>query len=197
MKEIINNNNNKTVKNFIIKTTAITSLIVWILGSHTSNFLKSLSNLLIDPLFSIDLDQNGIPDLKELDKYNVTIGNTTIGHKNDPGLVTFGNGIVTVTGEDNVMVGAGLFTYSRDSGFYSVGAYKRELSDQPLGHAVQMKAIETFKKNGVKWYEIGLKRLKIDKKTPTDKELALTHFKQGFATNIAARQHLTVDLNID
>jgi large-conductance mechanosensitive channel len=75
MKETSNNNNNTTVKNFIIKTTVVTSLIVWILGSHTSNFLKSLSNLLIDPLFSIDLDQNGIPDLKELDKYNVTIGN--------------------------------------------------------------------------------------------------------------------------
>ena len=101
--------------------------------------------------------------------------------------------IVKVTGEDDVMVGACLFTYSRDSGFYSVGVYERELSDQPLGHVVQMKAIETFKKNGVKWYEIGLKRLKIDKKTPTDKELALTHFKQGFATNFAARQHLTVD----
>lgn len=75
MKEVLNNNNNTTVKNFIIKTTVITSLIVWILGNHTSNFLKSLSNLLIDPLFSIDLDENGIPDLKELDKYNITIGN--------------------------------------------------------------------------------------------------------------------------
>jgi len=101
--------------------------------------------------------------------------------------------IVSVTGEDNVMVGAGLFTYSRDSGFYSVGAYERELSDQPLGHVVQMKAIETFKKNGVMWYEIGLKRLRIDKKTPTDKELALTHFTEGFATHVAARQHLIVD----
>ena len=105
--------------------------------------------------------------------------------------------IVTVTGEDDVMVGAGLFTYSRDSGFYSVGAYERELSDQPLGHVVQMKAIETFKKNGVEWYEIGLKRLKLDKKTPTDKELALTHFTEGFATHVAARQHLTVDFYLD
>lgn len=103
--------------------------------------------------------------------------------------------IVSVTGDDSVLVGAGLFTYSRDSGFYSVGAYKRELFEHPLGHVVQMKAIETFKKNGVKWYEIGLKRLKVDKKTPTEKELALTHFKQGFATHIVARQHLTVDLN--
>ena len=75
VKNTFNNNNNTTVKNFIIKTTVITSLIVWILGNHTSNFLKSLSDLLIDPLFSIDLDKDGIPDLKELDRYNVTIGN--------------------------------------------------------------------------------------------------------------------------
>ena len=60
-----------------------------------------------------------------------------------------------------------------------------------------MKAIETFKKNGVEWYEIGLKRLKIDKKTPTDKELALTHFIEGFATHVAARQHLTVEFYLD
>ena len=32
--------------------------------------------------------------------------------------------IVSVSSEDDVLVGAGLFTYSRDSGFYSVGAYK-------------------------------------------------------------------------
>lgn len=105
--------------------------------------------------------------------------------------------IVSVTGEDDVMVGAGLFTYSRDSGFYSVGAYERKLSDQPLGHAIQMRAIETFKKNGVKLYEIGLKRLKVDKKTPSEKELSLTHFKEGFATHVAARQHLIVDFNFD
>ena len=105
--------------------------------------------------------------------------------------------VVLVTDEENVLVGAGLFTYSRDNGFYSVGAYKRELSDQPLGHVVQIKAIETFKKNGVKWYEIGLKRLKIDKKPPTEKELSLTHFKEGFATHITARQHLTVAINYD
>ena len=69
------NKHNSSVKKFIIKTTIITSLIVWILGNHTSNFLKSLSDLLIDPLFSIDLNKDGIPDLKELNKYYVIIGN--------------------------------------------------------------------------------------------------------------------------
>ena len=35
------------------------------------------------------------------------------------------------------------------------------------------------------------------KKTPTDKELALTHFIEGFATHVAARQHLTVEFYLD
>jgi FemAB family protein len=105
--------------------------------------------------------------------------------------------IVTVSDEDNVLIGVGLFTYSRYSSLYCVGAYKRELFDKPLGHAVQMKAIETFKNNGLKWYEIGQKHLKIDKIPATEKELSISHFKEGFATHIVARQHLVVDITYD
>ena len=78
-----------------------------------------------------------------------------------------------------------------------MGVYTRELFDKPLGHAVQMKAIETFKKNGLKWYEIGQKHLKIDKIPATEKELSISHFKEGFATHIVARQHLVVDITYD
>jgi lipid II:glycine glycyltransferase (peptidoglycan interpeptide bridge formation enzyme) len=75
-----------------------------------------------------------------------------------------------------------------------VGAYKRSLFDKPIGHAIQTKAIETLKKNGILWYEIGQKHLKIDRIPATDKELSISHFKKGFATNVIARQHLTVNL---
>ena len=105
--------------------------------------------------------------------------------------------IITVHNEDNVLIGTGLFTYFGDSGVYSMGAYKRELFDKPLGHAVQMKAIETFKNNGLKWYEIGQKHLKIDKIPATEKELSISHFKEGFATHIVTRQHLVVDITYD
>ena len=105
--------------------------------------------------------------------------------------------IITVYNEDNILIGTGLFTYFGDSGVYSMGAYKRELFDKPLGHAVQMKAIETFKNNGLKWYEIGQKHLKIDKIPPTEKELSISHFKEGFATHIVTRQHLVVDITYD
>ena len=92
------------------------------------------------------------------------------------------------------MIGGGLFNYTNECGFYSVGAYDREFSDEPLGHAVQMKAIETFKKKKIKLYEIGRRYIKIEKIKPTDKELKISHFSDGFATHFMARQHLIVNL---
>jgi lipid II:glycine glycyltransferase (peptidoglycan interpeptide bridge formation enzyme) len=78
-----------------------------------------------------------------------------------------------------------------------VGVYKRELFNKPLGHAVQMKAIEVLKKRGICWYEIGQKHLKIDKIPATDKELSISHFKEGFATHVIARQHLIVNMQVN
>ena len=102
--------------------------------------------------------------------------------------------LVTVSDTQGEMVGAGLFVYSSYQSLYCVGAYKRELFDKPIGHAVQMKAIETLKKNGTLWYEIGQKHLETDKTPPTEKELSISHFKQGFSTHVIARQHLVVTI---
>jgi FemAB family protein len=102
--------------------------------------------------------------------------------------------LVTVSNDQDQMVGAGLFTYSSYQGLYCVGAYKRELFDKPLGHAVQMKAIETLRRKGLYWYEIGQKHLKIDRVPATDKELSISHFKEGFSTQVIARQHLIVGI---
>jgi FemAB family protein len=102
--------------------------------------------------------------------------------------------LVTVTDEWENMVGAGLFTYSHYQGLYSVGAYKRELFDKPIGHPVQLKAIETLKKKGVLWYEIGQKHLNIDRIPPTEKELSISYFKEGFCTHVIARQHLIIHI---
>jgi FemAB family protein len=101
--------------------------------------------------------------------------------------------LVTVSSDSEDLVGAGLFSYSRSQGLYFVGAYKRELFDKPIGHPVQLKAIETLKKKGVLWYEIGQKHLNIDRTQPTEKELSISHFKEGFSTHVIARQHLIVN----
>jgi FemAB family protein len=105
--------------------------------------------------------------------------------------------LITVSNAQNQMVGAGLFTYSNYHSLYCVGVYKRELFDKPLGHAVQMKAIEILKNKGLHWYEIGQKHLKVDRNPATDKELSISHFKEGFSTQVVARQHLIVDIQLD
>ena len=55
-----------------------------------------------------------------------------------------------------------------------------------------MKAIEIFKSKGLKWYEIGNKHLKIDVEPPTKKELSISFFKEGFATDVLIREHAVV-----
>jgi len=102
--------------------------------------------------------------------------------------------LVTVRDKE-VLIGAGFFTYTKDMGSYSVGAYKRELFDKPIGHGVQMKAIETLKEKGCKIYHIGQKMTVLDEIHPTDKELSISHFKEGFSGYVYTRPHLKVDLN--
>ena len=100
--------------------------------------------------------------------------------------------VVTVTDKKDLLVGAGLFTYTKDLGRYSVGVYR--LENDSLGHVVQMKSIETFKKKSIGWYEMGEKYLNIDKIPPTEKELSISFFLEGFATDVLARQHLVINI---
>ena len=104
--------------------------------------------------------------------------------------------LVTASDDNNHLVGAGLFAYSKNLAEYMSGVYNRELNI-PCSHAVQMKAIETLKEKGLKWYELGQKYLTIDKnKNPaTKKELSIVHFKEGFATHTLARQYLIIKIS--
>lgn len=81
------------------------------------------------------------------------------------------------------LVGAGFFQCTRDEGLYAVGAYDRSLFDKPLGHVVQQQAIETMKTLGLRWYFIGERHYPQDKSKPTDKQVSIAAFKQGFASN--------------
>lgn len=103
--------------------------------------------------------------------------------------------LITVSDLNNTLVGAGLFNCSKNLGNYESGVYKRELFDKPLAHPVQMKAIETLKNKGFQWYELGQKFFKVDKNPPSEKELSVSYFKEGFATDVIARQHLIVNMN--
>ncbi len=87
----------------------------------------------------------------------------------------------------NRMVGAGFFQFTRDSSLYAVAAYDRELFDKPIGHVVQQCAIETMKKLGIHWYQIGERLYPSDNPKPNDKELSISLFKQGFASHMSPR----------
>ena len=81
------------------------------------------------------------------------------------------------------LVGGGLFQCTRDEAVYAVGAYDRSLFDKPLGHVVQQVAIETMKARGLRWYRIGERHYTQDRPTPSDKLVAISAFKQGFASH--------------
>lgn len=91
--------------------------------------------------------------------------------------------LVVLRNDAGKMVGAGLFTSSKDEGSYAVGVYDRSLFDKPLGHVVQYRAIKEMQKRGCRWYFIGRRFYPSDQPTPSEKELAISKFKEGFASH--------------
>ena len=101
--------------------------------------------------------------------------------------------LVTVR-DKSVLIGAGFFNHSKDIGMYSVGAYRRDLFDKPIGHAVQMLAITKLKDLGCKVYHLGQKAVLLHSTSPSKKEISISHFKEGFAGYIYTQPHLEVNL---
>jgi FemAB family protein len=97
--------------------------------------------------------------------------------------------------DGNLLIGAGFFNFSRDIGTYSVGAYKRDLFDKPIGNAVQIIAIKKLKDLGCKTYILGQKAVAISSGTSSQKEASISHFKEGFAGYVFAQPHLEISLN--
>ena len=89
------------------------------------------------------------------------------------------------------MVGGGLFVFTRDEGLYAVGAYDRSLFKKPLGHVVQYRAIEELKNRGIRWHKIGARPYHQDSPTPSDKEISIGDFKEGFASHFFPQFRLT------
>ena len=99
--------------------------------------------------------------------------------------------LVYLRNDEGVMVGGGLFYFTRDEGLYAVGAYDRSLFDKPLGHVVQFRAIEELKRRGCRWYKIGARPYHSETPMPTDKEVSIGEFKQGFASHLFPQYRLT------
>lgn len=95
--------------------------------------------------------------------------------------------LVYLRNQSGQMVGGGFFSLSRDEGQYGVGAYDRSLFEKPLGHVVQYRAIEEMKARGIRWYKIGARPFASDIPAPTEKEMSISDFKQGFASHVFPR----------
>ena len=98
-----------------------------------------------------------------------------------------GSFLVYIKNQEGEMVGAGLFNFTRDEGLYAIGAYDREQFDKPLGHVVQYHAIEELKKRDVRWYKLGARPYPTHFPVPSDKEISIGEFKQGFASHLFPR----------
>ena len=82
------------------------------------------------------------------------------------------------------MVGGALFDCTKHEAFYSVAAYDRRLFDKPLGHAVIYRGIEVMKSRGIRWFRIGVRSYPSDVPAPSDKNIAIGEFIEGFATHM-------------
>ncbi|MDE2397494.1 MAG: FemAB family protein [Burkholderiales bacterium] len=92
------------------------------------------------------------------------------------------------------LVGASFFQCTRDEGLYAVAAYDRSLFDKPLGHVAQQVAIEAMKARGLRWYRVGERQYPQDEPPPTDKQVSISEFKQGFASHLFGRSEFVLPL---
>lgn len=95
--------------------------------------------------------------------------------------------LVYVCAPTGEMVGGGLFDMSPNEGNYSVATYEKSLTDQPIGHLVQYKAIQTLIEKGRSRYFIGTRFYREDMPDVTGKQVDISNFKAGFATTILPR----------
>jgi FemAB family protein len=89
---------------------------------------------------------------------------------------------VLLRDQDSRLVGAGIFHSSHMSCSYGTGIYDRNLFDMPLGHLVQMMAIEEMKRQNILWYRIGRRSYAGESAKPDAKEQNIGLFKEGFAS---------------
>ena len=90
------------------------------------------------------------------------------------------------------LIGAGLFNLSPLQASYSVGVYDRDMFDQPLGHVVQITAIEYMQAIGIKRYYLGNRHHSFEIPTPTQKEASIGFFKEGFSNQTSIEVNATI-----
>ncbi|MCJ8267767.1 MAG: hypothetical protein MJK04_00010 [Psychrosphaera sp.] len=82
------------------------------------------------------------------------------------------------------LVATGLFVYNQHTCYFGVGAYARDLFDKSISHALVWRGILQAKAMGCTQMMMGDAHFgqiaKADGHLPADKDLTISHFKQGF-----------------
>jgi large-conductance mechanosensitive channel len=65
---------NNNLKKYIVNISVLTSTIVLIIAEMYNEYMDKILKDLLAPLVSVDLDNNGEPDLKQLKQFKVKIG---------------------------------------------------------------------------------------------------------------------------
>lgn len=81
------------------------------------------------------------------------------------------------------LIGAAIFSFTKDIAVYSMGVYDRSLFDKPVSHIVHAKAIEYMKSLGLKEYHLGARCNANEWMQPSIKESQIGYFKEGFMTH--------------
>ncbi|MAC40851.1 MAG: hypothetical protein CMJ05_03565 [Pelagibacterales bacterium] len=89
------------------------------------------------------------------------------------------------TNENEEMIGGALIMLTSTEAFYAIGANDRSLFKLPIGHALQDFIIKDLKNSSsIKWYRLGRFYNSNDFIKPTEKEITIGSFKNGFATHL-------------
>jgi FemAB family protein len=101
--------------------------------------------------------------------------------------------LIYLLDESQSLVGGAFIMHSQTEGLYFTGAYDRSLSHKPLSHIIQFQAIKELKSRGCRWYKLGHRHYQKDRILPTDKEIAISFFKEGFSSQITPSFNLQLD----
>lgn len=100
---------------------------------------------------------------------------------------------VYLTDPAGSLVGASLFNQSRDEAIYAIGAYDRKLFDKPLAHLSLYEAITHTRQRGLQRLILGERPYPGDLPAPTEKELQIGFFKEGFASSLVLVPYFAID----
>ena len=90
---------------------------------------------------------------------------------------------VFIRDSNNLLIGGTLIAHTKDEGIYVTGVYDRDLNEPSLGHISQWCGIQELKRRGIPWYKLGDGVFPSVENQVDEKEIAIAHFKEGYATH--------------